>query len=72
MINLQAWGENLSFQFLIGRLATFFLILYTPSVNEFQFLIGRLATPETLLKADYATLFQFLIGRLATREGKEN
>ena len=54
------------FQFLIGRLETFFPLPDLVKQIGFQFLIGRLETTEGLYFIGAGDQFQFLIGRLET------
>jgi len=55
------------FQFLIGRIKTFFKNLIQVCKNEFQFLIGRIKTKKLYTYIVPNTYkFQFLIGRIKT------
>ena len=67
---MECW-VYVKFQFLIGRLKTFFVSIYRLKAFWFQFLIGRLKTNQWGSAQDGGSGFQFLIGRLKTRQSAQ-
>ena len=61
----------MQFQFLLGRLKTFPVVICVRSGSRFQFLLGRLKTSSSSTEGSGgAEVFQFLLGRLKTRRDK--